>query len=328
MKNKLLWISGHFAVGLLIFTMLFITGCQGSDNNRNPFANNTEYTDEGNDSNAGNLLGLVGLLNGIVTNTDIATTSTIGYGTINPEVTVTGTNFKDSIEASDLTVDVGSTGLTLSTVNYVTATQIQIAFTGTALPGNVSIQAKTSAFNPLVLSESNTLIINVHLAIGDSYGGGIVAYVFVEGDPGYDADIQHGLIAATVDQGIIVWHTTNNGATGATAQELGTGNANTNTILSVYGTENNAAKLCADYSVSVGLVIYNDWYLPSWIELNKLYAMKVLGFGVGGLGASSRPYWSSSEYNDGSALSQDLTNGNLWIQGKNALDSVRCVRSF
>ena len=38
------------------------------------------------------------------------------------------------------------------------------------------------------------------LGIGDAYSGGMVAYFFVAGDPGYIAGEQHGLIAAIKDQ--------------------------------------------------------------------------------------------------------------------------------
>jgi len=164
------------------------------------------------------------------------------------------------------------------------------------------------------------------LAIGHSYGGGKVAYILVSGDPGYSASVQHGLIAATADQSTsIVWHATNDGEIGTTATELGTGNANTNAIIALYGTESNAAKLCADYSITVDLVTYNDWYLPSWNELNKLYAMKVLGFG----GFASNNYWSSSEFNSGTAFALDLTGGTIWLASKNSLNiQVRAIRSF
>ena len=41
---------------------------------------------------------------------------------------------------------------------------------------------------------------SIYLRVGDVYQGGKVAYILVNGDPGYDATTQHGLIAATSDQ--------------------------------------------------------------------------------------------------------------------------------
>jgi len=91
----------------------------------------------------------------------ITTTSTIANGAATPIVTVTGTNFKAGIVAADLTVGVGTTGLTLGTVSFVSATEITVAFTGTAAAGDLTIQAKTSAFDPTSVSASNTLTVTV-----------------------------------------------------------------------------------------------------------------------------------------------------------------------
>ena len=72
------------------------------------------------------------------------------------------------------------------------------------------------------------------LAPGTPYQGGVVAYIFKSGDPGYVAGQCHGLIAATSDQSSgIVWallayQTT---AVGGTGTALGTGSANTTAIV-------------------------------------------------------------------------------------------------
>lgn len=91
----------------------------------------------------------------------IATVSSIVYGANNPAVTVTGANFKVGIAVADLTVDVGATALTVDSVARVSATEITVGFTGTAAAGNVTIQAKTSAYDPAASSASNTLPVTV-----------------------------------------------------------------------------------------------------------------------------------------------------------------------
>ncbi len=85
----------------------------------------------------------------------------------------------------------------------------------------------------------NLLGKSVHtLSVGQSYGGGKVAYIFTPTDPGYVANETHGLIAATSDQSTSAEIRWDNGATrttGATAIAIGTGLANTNTIINSQG---------------------------------------------------------------------------------------------
>jgi len=129
------------------------------------------------------------------------------------------------------------------------------------------------------------------IAVGDIYGGGKVAYILQSGDPGYVANEQHGLIAATSDQGSAFWSysCTNLG----TETGIGTGQSNTTAIvlwLNIHGEKGRAAQLCDHYSITVDDVTYSDWFLPSIDELNKLYINRVA---IGGF--PGRQYWSSSE---------------------------------
>jgi len=97
------------------------------------------------------------------------------------------------------------------------------------------------------------------LQVGQSYQGGIIAYV--------DDTGKHGLIAAPSDQSAgIQWY---NGSyfLVTTGTEIGTGKNNTDRIVQMQGDGAYAAKLCHDLVIGS----YNDWFLPSKDELNMLY---------------------------------------------------------
>jgi len=165
------------------------------------------------------------------------------------------------------------------------------------------------------------------VAVGDSCGGGKVAYILQSGDPGYFAGEQHGLIAAASDQSSdIYWHASQTGVTGATETALGKGKENTETIISFYGPELNAAKLCADYINSeTGTGVYNDWFLPSNDELEQLHTNRVAISGF----TESGGYWSSSEYDVTRAWARSFLPAGINTGFfKDSLQSVRAVRYF
>ena len=74
------------------------------------------------------------------------------------------------------------------------------------------------------------------LQVRESYQGGKIAYILQNDDPGYDANFQHGLIAATSDQNTdIHWFHGSYTTTRVTGTALGTGLANTNATISSQG---------------------------------------------------------------------------------------------
>ena len=155
--------------------------------------------------------------------------------------------------------------------------------------------------------------------IGESYGGGIVFYVYDNG--------QHGLIAATSDQSTgIRWYGGSYTNTRARGDGIGAGLKNTAIIIANQGPVDGAAfaaTVCNEYSVTVAGVTYGDWYLPSKHELNLLYLKKAV---VGGFAGSN--YWSSTESDVIFAWRQNFFNGNQFLDEKLMTFYVRAVRAF
>jgi hypothetical protein len=157
--------------------------------------------------------------------------------------------------------------------------------------------------------------------IGQSYGGGKIAYVLQNGDPGYVAWQWRGLIAAAADQSTgTAWSTITSTLVGTTAAAIGTGQANTAAIVAQPGCTGGAAHLC--YYLAEGG--YSDWYLPSKDELNKLYLSRVA---IGGF-ESDWYWWSSSEYAAGAAWAQYFALARPFSVSKFQLFRVRPVRAF
>ena len=155
--------------------------------------------------------------------------------------------------------------------------------------------------------------------IGESYGGGIVFYVYDNG--------QHGLISSTSNQSSsIKWWAGAYTNTMAYADGVGAGKANTALIISSQGLGDGttyAARICNEYSVTVGDVTYGDWYLPSKYELNLLFTQSSV---VGGVVNSY--YWSSTDLNGFNAWLQVWGNGYQGDYGKSYAFCVRAIRSF
>lgn len=160
------------------------------------------------------------------------------------------------------------------------------------------------------------------LAVGVSYQGGIIAYVLQSGDPGYDANVTHGIIAAPSDQSTgAAWGCQGTVISGADGIVIGTGNQNTLDIVAGCSTASIAAQLCSDLVLGG----YSDWYLPSKDELNKLYLNKTA---IGGF--VSDYYWSSSEVSANGAWYQNFDSNNATQNSglKGYPHYVRAIRTF
>jgi hypothetical protein len=158
--------------------------------------------------------------------------------------------------------------------------------------------------------------------VGESFGNGIVFYVYDNG--------QHGLIAAPQDLSTgIRWHSGGDPGiytpTMAKSDGVMAGKSNTTIIISVQGYgdgEPYAARISYDYSVTLGSV-YGDWYLPSKFELNLMRLRQGI---IGGFEAGS--YWSSTEANNAQVWSQDFYTGEQSQSTKNNTFRVRAIRAF
>jgi hypothetical protein len=158
--------------------------------------------------------------------------------------------------------------------------------------------------------------------IGESYCGGIVFFVYDNG--------QHGLIAAPADLNpampILQWDKDPT-KTGATGDGINAGLMNTAISIAriIPYTPNDmfAALCCVNYSTEVDGIKYGSWYLPSKQELNLLYLQKAV---VGGF--SSDFYWSSTEQTYYLVWALRFSNGQWSLDEKPNWYRIRAIRAF
>jgi hypothetical protein len=159
------------------------------------------------------------------------------------------------------------------------------------------------------------------LKTGDSYGGGLVAYIYQPSDSGYIAGQVHGIIAAKTDQGTASWGC--EGILIGTANGLGKGKYNTEQIIAKCSDTATAAKVCRALTLNG----YSDWYFPSLDEMKQLR----LNLHLKGLGnfRTDLSYFASTETTATTANEfyiASAATGGINKQGNKM--AVRAVRYF
>jgi hypothetical protein len=164
--------------------------------------------------------------------------------------------------------------------------------------------------------------------IGEAYQGGLVAYILVSGDPGYDASTPHGIIASN-DEWTTRWGCNGTTLPGASRTGIGTGAQNTLDIVNGCSEGGIAARICNDYSTTFNGVVYSDWHLPSIRELQLILANRQA---IGGFNSPYLLYWSSSQAgNNSSLVIRTVDPGTDYVTNKSGGDfgiGTRAVRFF
>lgn len=203
------------------------------------------------------------------------------------------------------------------------------------LISNLAVELTLTVQQRLSFGETPKHIFDIGIIIdsfyGKTYKGGLIFYLNTTTGTGFVAapiDISpdqvwgcDGLDLPNVPNVII------NPPTGPGA-EIGNGSTNTTAILSIGNCPTAPAALaCTNYMVGG----FDDWFLPSIIELGEMY--NIIGPGATGSnqnigGFSSNFYWSSTEGDDDNAWTQEFTIGYPSYANKNASTGVRAVRAF
>jgi hypothetical protein len=156
--------------------------------------------------------------------------------------------------------------------------------------------------------------------IGEHYRGGIIFYI----DP---TDTRKGLIASNYLAKSSVFHERLSGgapySTGATGTAIGTGQANSVLLLANDRAKDQAVKYCNDWSVTENGVVYDDWFLGSINEYQKMFLAKKFLPNLG-----NTTLWSSSEIDWNHAWCMTTNNGQGYNRLKNNYYDVWPIRAF
>ena len=258
------------------------------------------------------------------------------------------TNNEVTIQNLEVTIDenssVGQTIGTVQTAQTVGGATLTFSISSQTPAGALSINATTGELsvadasffdyetNPTitatisVLGATNSGTVTIDLndlnEVGEYKFGGVIFWVNVAGNEGYSVAMDNQSAAAPYG----CLHT----ATGATATSIGTGQANTNAILSICTTSGTAADLVDNLNTNG----YDDWFLPSQDEMREIMNnMTIINTtltnnGGAAFSVANANYWTSTESTAAEARVYNFTNDWFPTDYKSNLRPVRAVRAW
>jgi len=169
----------------------------------------------------------------------------------------------------------------------------------------------------------------VPIVVGSFAEGGVVFYMLKEGDIGYDANVQHGLVCAVSNSSSpkVSWGCAGTDLVGADGTAIGTGAQNTIDIEAGCSTGGTAADICANLTLNG----YDDWFLGSKDEIHQIMLNKtVINTTAAANGGSdlSGSYWSSSETGANEVWFITSTSQEKGTKDFATGDNVRAIRAF
>lgn len=188
-------------------------------------------------------------------------------------------------------------------------TNITVDFASTTAPLNGSTRIKVDIAIP-----DTEIAVPLHY-IGEKYQGGVIFWLNAAGTA--------GLIASETDTALDVFWSALSGfsvySTGATGSAIGTGQANMTLMLANDAAKDQAVRFCDTLIVDN----YDDWYLPSEKELDRMYFRR---YEIGGF--ANKTYWASTESAWNKARCIAFASGVPYTRDKNNRYCVRAIRAF
>ena len=181
-------------------------------------------------------------------------------------------------------------------------------------------------------SDTKTVEVTESLAIGTGYGGGVIAYIYQSGDPGYSSTEITMLIAAINDfPETLTWYLAglrswNSGCISCNPDNLLLGAGQTNTENIAFNLSTRGQYPPNDYIFGAISSFrdgdFEDWFVPSRDELIKVQLQKDA---INGFSASN--YWTSNDdMSNSRGTTVNFADGSLFAKAKNVVGATRLIR--